>query len=233
MALQFNAQSCARIIHSIEDLLTHEPISPEKGEELQHVLHDMQQFLTEQAGHINQFALSRLQELNQHIIELYGKIDDGILNYKVQQIALEAEVLEGLEDLTARASAVDKLKANIKSLFQTYAPSLEQRRVLAIILEKASRLAQGLEVSSEDIDRMVFVAEEILKEENVSFARLLFQQLQKEPKKFLHYYFGSIEEVPDFLHDVERATNNNALFLSQSKGKQLFDRFAFRKPIKG
>jgi|GEM_PF-5545489 hypothetical protein len=228
MDLGFNTQSCARMIDCIEGMLQKDAISPQKGEQLQYVLHDMQLFLTDEASKINQFALPRLEELNEHIIELYGKIDTGVLNYKIQQIELEAEHLETVQGAVALASAVDALRAHIKSLFQSYAPALDQRRVLAILLEKADRLLQGKE--TQDLSQMIYMAEEVLKEEDRGYARFLFRQLPRDFKKFFHYYLGNIEETVDDLHEITHPTN--MLPLSQSQGQHLFNTFAFRQSTK-
>lgn len=232
MDCSLNPRQCSEVLHSIEEKLVVEPVSPEERKNLFHELEEVSHAIEEletQAAYINRFAQSYLKELKETIVKLYGKIDDSALKYRVSLIqkeglTLEASLQKG--DMKSVARLIETLKYHINSLFDSYAPGLEERRVVAFArlqLEKAEAFADGKAYTDplSDLEGWSYLqAEEaietvadLLSQNERKAARLLLNRLTVAQKKLFSAYLNPEDILTRFLHDVESSTYQNHAIL--------------------
>lgn len=235
MDLLLNPRQCSEVLHSIEEKLVVEPVSPEARKhlhnELEEVSHAIQELET-QAAYINRFAQSYLKELKDTIVTLYGKIDDSALKYRVSLIQKEGLTLEAClqkGDMTSVARLVDTLTYHINSLYDTYAPGLEDRRLIAFArlqLEKASALMEG-EVFIDPLtdpegwtylqaEEAIETVADLLSQNERRAARLLLNRLTVAQRKLFSAYLNPDDMLARLLHDVESAAHHDQVSLDQA-----------------
>lgn len=225
-----NPRQCCERLHSIEEKLIVQPISPDERNTLVHELEEVSYVIEEleaQAMFINRFAASYFKELKETIVTLYGKIDDSILKYRVSVIEKDAQQLEifaQTRNFKQLASVVDTLKCQINSLFNTYAPTFEDRRVIAFAqlqLQKATALLEGkpyfdpfLDLegwSYAETEAVLETIADLLSQNKRTAARLLFSQLSLAQKRLLNAYLAPDDMIAHLLHDVEGSTDHHQL----------------------
>jgi hypothetical protein len=225
-----NPRQCCERLHSIEEKLIVQPISPDERNNLVHELEEVSHVIEEleaQATFINRFAASYFKELKDTIVTLYGKIDDSILKYRVSIIEKDAQQLEAFaqaKDFKQLASIVDTLRCQISSLFHTYAPTFEDRRVVAFAqlqLQKATALLEGkpyfdpfLDLegwSYAETEAVLETVADLLSQNERKAARLLFSQLSPAQRKLLSAYLAPGDMLLHLLHDVEGPADHHQL----------------------
>lgn len=230
MNCQLNPSQCYERLHSIEEKLVVQPISPDERKNLAHELEEVShviEALEAQANYINRFAASYFKELKETIIKLYGKLDDSTLKYRVaiiEQDALKLETFFQKGDLKKLARAVNTLQYHIKSLFESYAPSFEERRVVAFAqlqLQKATALLEGKSYfdpfndlegwSYLETEGVLETIAELLSQNERKAAKLLFKRLSPAQKLLFNAYFAPDDLLPRLLHDVESSTHHHQL----------------------
>lgn len=197
-------------LEQIENLMSGAtPLNPERREEVLRSLNATHYRLVKmesKAVSINDVAQASMQKLSEKTVSLYGKLDDQMIQYEVCQIQKEAESLEmsmgtiATRDMAALAKAVDALQEHINSLFDSYSPSLAQRRIIVIArltVDRANALIEGKEIDpSLDIDALAYNQAEAILEEIVdllgqnknSAAKMRFNSLSAAQRKILLYY---------------------------------------------
>lgn len=232
MSCTLNPRQCSEMLHSIEEKLIVEPISPEERknlfEELDSVSHAIQELET-QAAYINRFAQSYLKELKDTVVKLYGKIDDSALKYRVTLIQKEGETLAAFlqkGDMKAVARLIETLTYHINSLFESFAPGLEDRRFIAFArlqLEKASAFIEGevfIDPLSDPEGWSYLQAEEaietvadLLSQNERKAARLLLNRLTVAQRKLFSAYLNPEDILSRLLHDVESTAHHHQAIL--------------------
>lgn len=232
MDCSLNPRQCSEVLHSIEEKLIVEPISPEERKHLFHELEEVSHAIEEleaQAANINRFAQSYLKELKETVIKLYGKIDDSALKYRVSLIqkeglTLEASLQKG--DMKSVARLIETLKYHINSLFNSYAPGMEERRVIAFArlqMEKAEAFADGKAYvdplsdlegwSYLQAEEAIETVADLLSQNERKAARLLLNRLTLAQKKLFSAYLNPEDILTRFLHDVESSAYQNQAIL--------------------
>ncbi len=213
MVSQIGTQACYDLLQVIEAQVE-KPMDAEAGVALHHAL-DLIDELANVATRVNIFARDYLQEIHEHVVQLYGEVDSRVIEFEVAAISQQAEDLSpSLENL---AAAVNALKEHIDTFLDAFCPTMAQRRVLAMALERADTIAHGGEM---DCDELAYMAAEAILEEGVEdpqYARYLLKQLSKEAKEKLGYLASSSQDIADFLHDIESSGNDASLTNSQDK----------------
>ncbi len=213
MVSQIGTQACYDLLQVIETQVE-KPMSAESGQALHHALELIDQ-LANVATRVNIFAQDYLQEIHEQVVQLYGEVDSRVIEFEVAAISQQAEDLSpSLENL---AAAVNALKDHIDIFLDSFCPTMAQRRVLAMALERADAIARGGEI---DCDEMAYMAAEAILEEGVEdpqYARYLLKQLSKEAREKLGYFASSSQDIADFLHDIESSGNDTPATNSQDK----------------
>ena len=215
MVSNVGTQACYDLLNVIE-AQTQKPLTPESGEALHDAL-DLLEKLAEVATRVNIFAQDYLQQLHDQVVKLYGDVDSRVMEYEVNGIAKEAEELTQCPSLENLAAAVNALREHAKTFLDSFGPSMEQRRVIAMALERAEAAISGKEL---DMDEMAYLAAEAVLEEGLDdpqYARYLLKQLSKEARGKLGYYASSSQDIADFLHDIESARHDAPAGASQDK----------------
>lgn len=208
-------------LEQIENLVSGaKPLNPERRQEVLRTLNATHYRLVKmesKAVEINDIAQASMQKLSEKTVSLYGKLDDQMIQYEVCQIQKEAESLEktmGKKDMAALAKAVDALQEHINSLFDSYSPSLAQRRIIVIarlILDRATDLMEGREVDlSLDVDALAYTQAEAVLEEIVdllgqnknSAAKMRFNSLSPAQRKILLYYLPPHDLITNMLQET-------------------------------
>lgn len=227
-----NPRQCSEALHSIEEKLIVEPISPEErknlSQELDEVSHAIQELET-QAAYINRFAQSYLKELRETVVKLYGKIDDSALKYRISLIEKEGLILQDhlqKGDMKSVARLIETLTYHINSLFQSFAPALRERRMIAFArlqLEKASALVAG-EVFMDPLadpegwsyiqaEEAIETVADLLVQNERKALRLFLRALTPSQKKLLNAYFNPGDPLSSLIHDIECPTYYNQSIL--------------------
>lgn len=213
MVSQVGTQACYDLLQVIEHQVE-KPMDAESGQALHHALEMIDQ-LANVATRVNIFAKDCFAEIHDQIVKLYGEVDTRVMEFEVEAISQEAEHLSSQAgNLTA---AVSSLKDHINTFLDSYCPSIAQRRVIAMALERADALAQGKDLN---VDELAYMAAEAILEEGIEdpqYARYLLKQLSKEAREKLAYYMRSSQGITDLLHDIESTGNDAPSLNSQDK----------------
>ncbi|MFS8563196.1 MAG: hypothetical protein LVR00_02225 [Rhabdochlamydiaceae bacterium] len=173
------------------------------------------------------------KSLKDQVICLYGKIDDALISHELNTIKQEALNIQNMirkGDCKTLSQTTRSLKNHIAALWDHYCPSLKERRVIAFAEEQLEEAAsingkcsdhrptqntKAAKLSAQEKEETEYALEaigEALSENDEKRAAFAFNALSKEQQKLLCTYLPK-EERSSFLHEIERAANNNKIFL--------------------
>jgi hypothetical protein len=208
-------------LNKIEDVVTKKPITKKTSERLFKKLQLVQKKICQfekTSGKIDVFAKSLIKKLQLRAITLYGTIEDKF--YKSQINIIKENVLLLKIKLTyknfkAILQIKNSLESQIKTLLESYAPALKDRRVVVIAtttISQAEKLLYGKEDHNVFSKTNLEETEEIIEEFGAYFEENDQKKLRREwgfltPKQqklFLKYL--NPHDVDLFLQTVEQGS---------------------------